>query len=376
MDGRPLASVIINNYNYGRYLGEAIRSALAQTYAPVEVVVVDDGSTDDSREVIASFGERVLPVLKDNGGQGSAFNAGFAACRGPIVIFLDADDALLPTAAEAAVERMREPGVVKVHWRLWEVDAEGRRTGRALPIDELPDGDLREFTLREGPSTSVSPATSGNAWARGYLERILPMPESEHRISADAYLFGLAPAFGLVRSLDEPEGLYRVHGRNHYRGTPFEERMRANLSTLEQQWRVSARRARATGIAADPAEWQRRSYFQRLCDSLHEIERLIPPGNSFVLLDEEQWGSDETVVGRRRIPFLERDGVFNGRPSDDAHAVAELERLRAERGATHLVVAWSAFWWLDCYTGFTAHLHDRYRRVLENDRIVVFELTS
>src|SRR4051794_6220176 len=87
-------SVIINNYNYSAYLREAIDSALDQTYPHVEVVVVDDGSTDDSREIISKYGTKVIPVLQNNGGQGAAFNSGFAASRGEIVCFLDADDGL------------------------------------------------------------------------------------------------------------------------------------------------------------------------------------------------------------------------------------------------------------------------------------------
>src|SRR5579864_5011090 len=88
---QPLISVLINNHNYGRYLKAAIDSALDQTYPAVEIVVVDDGSTDNSRELIAAYGGRVIPVLQANGGQGSAFNAGVAASRGDILCFLDAD---------------------------------------------------------------------------------------------------------------------------------------------------------------------------------------------------------------------------------------------------------------------------------------------
>lgn len=62
----PLVSIIINNYNYGRFLREAIDSALNQTYPHVEVIVVDDGSTDGSQEIITSYGDRVIPVLKEN----------------------------------------------------------------------------------------------------------------------------------------------------------------------------------------------------------------------------------------------------------------------------------------------------------------------
>ena len=78
----PLVSIVINNYNYGRFVGSAIESALEQSYSNTEVIVVDDGSTDTSREVIASFGDRIGAVLKANGGQASAYNAGFAASKG------------------------------------------------------------------------------------------------------------------------------------------------------------------------------------------------------------------------------------------------------------------------------------------------------
>ena len=78
----PRVSVVVNNFNYERYLGEAIDSALAQDHDDVEVVVVDDGSTDGSADVVRAYGSRVVPVLKPNGGQGSAFNAGFAAATG------------------------------------------------------------------------------------------------------------------------------------------------------------------------------------------------------------------------------------------------------------------------------------------------------
>src|SRR5262249_8062926 len=108
------ASIIINNYNYGRFLNDAINSALAQSYPNVEVIVVDDGSTDNSREIIAGYGDRIVPVLKENRGQPSAFNAGFATSGGDVILFLDSDDALLPTAVERAVGLFQNPGVVKV----------------------------------------------------------------------------------------------------------------------------------------------------------------------------------------------------------------------------------------------------------------------
>src|ERR1700739_203957 len=121
MHSPSAVSIVINNYNYARFLRDAIDSALAQTYSNVEVVVVDDGSTDDSPEIIASYGSRVSAVLKPNGGQASAFNAGFAASHGEIVIFLDADDMLVPQTAEKVAQAW-EPDTVKVQYGLDAVD--------------------------------------------------------------------------------------------------------------------------------------------------------------------------------------------------------------------------------------------------------------
>ncbi|MBA3342926.1 MAG: glycosyltransferase family 2 protein [Gemmatimonadaceae bacterium] len=369
-----LASIVVNNYNYARFLGSAIDSALAQTYAPFEVVVVDDGSTDESRALIESYGDRIIPVLQSNGGQGSALNAGFAASQGEVVVFLDSDDVMLPTAVARAMALMMREGVAKVHWPLWEVDADGNRTGRMIPSDPLPEGDFREMTLREGTSRTGSSPTSGNAWARSFLERVMPIPATELRLSADAYLFGLAPAFGLVASIPEPQGSYRVHGRNNYSGTPLALRLETGHRVVEQQWRALNEYCLESGVGADLREWERHSYFHQLKAALGEIERLVPAGQPFILADEERWAADDTVDGRPRIPFLERDGVYWGKPLDDETAISELERLRAERGATFLVIAWPAFWWLEYYDAFAAHLRSAFPCVLANERLIVFDL--
>jgi glycosyltransferase involved in cell wall biosynthesis len=94
----PLVTVLIDAYNYGRYVEEAIRSVLEQEF-PVEqreILVVDDGSTDDTEERVRKFGDEVTYLRKSNGGQASAFNFGLARARGKIVVFLDADDYWLP----------------------------------------------------------------------------------------------------------------------------------------------------------------------------------------------------------------------------------------------------------------------------------------
>ena len=211
---RPVVSVIIDNFNYARFLRAAIESALAQSYEPVEVVVVDDGSTDNSRDVISSYGNKVSAVFKPNGGHASAFNAGFRASRGSIVMFLDADDALLPTAVEEVV-RAWHPGTAKAQFVLAHVDAEGRPLGAIVPYSpaQMLDGDIRASILEAGGYVGVP--TSGNAFARTVLDRIMPLSESQWRQAADTSLEIIAPFLGDVVSLRKTLGCYRVHEANH-----------------------------------------------------------------------------------------------------------------------------------------------------------------
>src|SRR5438105_6923580 len=114
----PLISIIITSYNYARFLTECIDSALAQTHQPCEVIVVDDGSTDDSPQIIGGYGNRVKAVLKSNQGPASSWNLGFELSRGEFVLFLDSDDALLPTAVAAALPLFDAPDVVRMQWPL------------------------------------------------------------------------------------------------------------------------------------------------------------------------------------------------------------------------------------------------------------------
>ncbi len=214
---KPPVSIIIDNYNYGRYLAAAIDSALAQTYPKTEVIVVDDGSTDGSVEIIRAYGSRVRPVFKPNGGQASAFNAGFAISQGSIVMFLDADDVLHPEAAERMARAFEAPGTVRAHCRMDVIDADGRRTGGQKPAAHLPllNGDLQREVLGFPDDLPWLP-TSGNAFAAAVLHRIFPVPEQQYRILADYYLSHVTPLFGRVAAVEALSASYRVHGSNSY----------------------------------------------------------------------------------------------------------------------------------------------------------------
>jgi glycosyltransferase involved in cell wall biosynthesis len=211
---KKLVSIIIDNYNYANYVSAAIESALSQTYQPCEVIVVDDGSTDPSRDAIASFGDKIRPILKPNGGQASAFNVGFAQAKGDIVCFLDSDDLFLPTKVARVVEALENSSRKWCFHHLQWVDSELKPVEMSAATSSSGDYDLRDEVSR-GKGGLIPPATSGLSFARDLLEKIMPIPETV-RITADNYLklptLLLAPGFYISDQL----ALQRLHQSNFY----------------------------------------------------------------------------------------------------------------------------------------------------------------
>lgn len=208
-------SIIINNYNYASYVESAILSALSQIYNPTEVIVVDDGSTDNSLEIIGRYCDRVTIIQKPNAGQASAFNAGIAEANGRFIILLDADDVLFPSAAARGVQSLRE-GYSRVYFRAQAIDQRGERSphdDEKIPFVDF-DGDAIEAAARgeRFPAT----VTSANFFDAIALKRVTPIPERDWKICADNYVSIQTSAFGFVRSIDEAVAGYRIHGNNSW----------------------------------------------------------------------------------------------------------------------------------------------------------------
>lgn len=209
----PRISALINTYNYGRYVGEAIESVLAQSLSPeeMEIVVVDDGSTDDTAAQVARFGERVRYVRKENGGQASALNRGFAEARGEIFVMLDGDDVWRPGKVRRVCEEFEkypEAGMVYHPYTAWDPEhgVEKDNTNFAPVKGFLPEQPLA--LLQYG-----STGTCGMAVRRAALEPLLPIPEAL-RIYADTFLVLLLPLLTPVVGIAECLTKYRHHGAN------------------------------------------------------------------------------------------------------------------------------------------------------------------
>ena len=270
----PTVSVVITCYNYADYVGTAIDSVLEQEGVAAELVVVDDVSTDNSREVIARYGDRLTAVFQiENGGHGAAFNAGFAATSGEVVMFLDADDFLLPGALKRIAAAF-DPAVPMCQYRMNLVDGEGKAYD-IFPKLERPflTGDQKARLLQTGrvPTT----VTSGLVFSRRFLEQVMPMDPEAFRQGADGYLATLAPLFGpLGDGGPEPTAAYRQHGQNHSGFGAVVEK-RASWCVAHDEARYAALRARAVELNERPSPdlgWQDEGHLsQKMALLLHGL---------------------------------------------------------------------------------------------------------
>jgi glycosyltransferase involved in cell wall biosynthesis len=213
-------SCLLSNYNYARFVGAAIEGALQQTVPFDEIVVVDDGSTDGSFEVLTrEYGRnpQVTLLRKAHEGQLSCFNYGAPHCTGDVIFFLDADDVYEPQYVERALSTYTQHPSCDFLFcgrRLF-----GKRTGDVLPFPGDRDfgySVLQTMYLRAW----IGAATSCLSMRRSVLEKILPLPfEDDWRVRADDCLvFGASLAGARKRYLAQPLVLYRVHERNHHHG--------------------------------------------------------------------------------------------------------------------------------------------------------------
>ncbi|MBD2293064.1 glycosyltransferase family 2 protein [Anabaena sphaerica FACHB-251] len=205
----PLVSVIITNYNYGRFLRQSIESVFQQTYRNFEIIVVDDGSTDNSRDIIESYGDRLIAVFQENAGMSASRNAGYAKSTGEIVCFLDADDYYHPEKLQKVVSSfLSHPEWVMVGHRWTCVNGESVPVGSSAS-DRMSRGDVKPLLLKWGKYASA--ITSASAYRRNALEKVMP---SRGNMGIDTYLNASLPFYGEVGGINENLMFYRIHGKN------------------------------------------------------------------------------------------------------------------------------------------------------------------
>jgi glycosyltransferase involved in cell wall biosynthesis len=239
----PLVTVLIDTYNYGHFVEEALESVLAQEFPPDqrEILIVDDGSTDDTAQRLKKYGDSIRYLRKSNGGQATAFNFGFAAARGEIIATLDADDLWLPGKLRRVCEIFeKNPGVGMVYHRayLWREGEQDANDSIFAEVSGHVPASL--ISLLRYPMVS----TSCLAFRRSALSKLVPIPEGL-RSQADAYLTALIIFVAPVAAMPEFLAKYRLHGANLFQvnaGDVTHDRiehrvaMRAVLLTEIRRW--------------------------------------------------------------------------------------------------------------------------------------------
>lgn len=273
---KPVVTALIDTYNHERFIEDAIRSALDQdfTHSQMEILVVDDGSTDSTPELVRKFEPQVKLLRKPNGGQASAINFGIAHAKGEIVAFLDGDDVWLPNKLSRVMHEFESnPRTAFVYHRFsfWDV-RDGREWDVAWPLisGDIP-ADRRKLQI-----FSPSPApTSSLAFRKDCLDRLTPIPEACSYMH-DAYLTGTAIFLGPVSAVPECLTKNRVHGSNLW----YIGRNRPNPMALER--RIEARHA----VIASTRAWTRANVPESAQHRAHELllrSTLESEGDEFLL---------------------------------------------------------------------------------------------
>jgi len=214
---RPLVSVLMPNYNYGRYIAKAIESVLSQTYPGFELIICDDGSQDESLDIIRAYAEkdnRIVLIAKENGGMASALNRAYAKSRGHIVCFLDSDDEFLPTKLESVVAAFKRNSMCGMVVHAMEIrDADGRYLISIPMFTPFEKGFLGPKLYRRGGRWGHMPS-SAICLRREVAEQLFPIDEQLFRSAADGYVFTLGPILASVDFIDRVLAIYRLHGGN------------------------------------------------------------------------------------------------------------------------------------------------------------------
>lgn len=210
-----MISVVLSNYNGQVYLAEAIDSVLNQTYKNYEVILIDDGSTDNSRAVLNKYKghERVvLHFAEKNGGQCAGFNKGVELARGEWISFMDSDDLWFENKLEEvskAIEKNQDCALIQHNLYIMR----GEKPTQMKFTQELNEGDLYKEFLETERVISFIP-TAGLTFRKEVLKKVVPIPQA-FRVCADGFMTRTSMLYGEVVAINKSLGYYRVHENNN-----------------------------------------------------------------------------------------------------------------------------------------------------------------
>jgi glycosyltransferase involved in cell wall biosynthesis len=240
LPSKPSISVLISCFNYAAYVGQAIESALEQTYPPSEIIVSDDASHDNSCEVIESYmsRSRSIRLLRNpHGGMAANLNSAYRDCSGDIICLLDADDTFLPGKIEAVVNAFyAHPQAGFAIHSATMVDNQKRARGVYPLLRALPSGDCARSTYDNSGILMGLPPTTNLALRREVADRIFPLPV-EYTGYAEQMIHRLAPLMTELCAVEAPLARWRLHGQNDQNSTRITaRRLERELKIMDSLW--------------------------------------------------------------------------------------------------------------------------------------------
>jgi hypothetical protein len=395
-------TIAIPTYNRSELLKTSLQSVLAQDYSDFQVLVLDNASTDDTEAVVRSQADSRITYVRNetNIGMFRNWKRTVEINSSPYLSILSDDDRLLPNFIRESVLALdKHPHAGFSVGRAEFIDTNGVPlpiTGRELS-DNLPEGlidglefihqtvDGRKWILR-------SSAVMFRACALAAVGAI-DAPHSKYMLDLNLYL-RMAAQFDLVFIAKElaqvrfhvdqdsqdtfhsPGGTgplavmaERTDAIAYLLQSPRAEDASYRRWLAEHLLHMSMRRSEFTSQLIPEINL---SWSERLQIAIQDILAVIPAGKRLILVDDNHWGS-EILPEFHALPFLEHEGQYWGAPPDDQTAIRELERMR-QAGASFMVIGWSAFWWIDYYSGLRNYLSSNFHCVLHNSRLIIFAL--
>lgn len=215
-----LVSVLINNYNYAPYLTECIQSVIDQSYSDIEIIVYDDGSTDNSLEILSKF-NNIKVISNNNYGKGhnlnqmNAVNKAFEESTGDIIFLLDSDDFFKNDKVEKTINLFKEsPHIEVIQHLLEEVDEDNNLLHKVVPVLKKVKN-YKEYIFETESIYHLFSMTSALAFRRRFLEKVLPLDEDDFSyMCVDTRLMLVAALQSNILTISDSLTYYRKHGSN------------------------------------------------------------------------------------------------------------------------------------------------------------------
>jgi glycosyltransferase involved in cell wall biosynthesis len=422
--GTHRVSIGLPVYNGDNFVEQAIESVLAQTFTDFELIISDNASTDKTEDICRTCAARDRRIRytrnAENIGLVRNYNSVFALASGEYFKWADHDDLCEPDFLMRCVQALDEdPSVVLAYARALTIDATGRRIKEWAARPELTSSNV---ALRFRRALKPDEPFPQQGLIRADVLRRTGL--LGNHVQSDILLLAEISLQGRFVEIPQPLFMVREHPQRSTRTHNWENPQtmiawmdpgrKNSFSFLEwgllarvvaavhraplkwsDRWRCyrevytwigTKKRALVRdvvfasqglpGVGNVPVtlywKYKRMIWNHRMRQFSKDVVSVIPLNDRFILVDEAKLPPG-LLGDMKTVPFLERDGQYWGVPANDDTAIRDVERLR-QSGVSFMVFAWPSFWWLEFYLELNRYLRSRFRCVLQNGRLVVFDL--